>query len=65
MYNARPIVDPRQARMDSLRARLRLLDLRITRVRERHGRMTDALAKSLIHHSLGERAEVPAKLTAQ
>ena len=62
MYNALPIVDPQQARMDSLRARLRSLDLRITRERERHERATDALTKSLIHHSLGERAEVPAKL---
>jgi len=69
MYNAPPIVDPQQAPMDSLRARLRSLDLRITRERERQSGTPDALVKrpinrSLINHSLVERAEVAAKLPA-
>jgi hypothetical protein len=65
MYKAPSIADPQKARMDSLRTRLRSLDLRIKRMRELHAGTSDPLAKRLIEHSLLERREVLAKLPAQ
>ena len=62
MYRTPLIVDPQQARMDGLRARLRSLDIRITRMRERHAGATDPLAVRPINHSMVERAEVLAEL---
>jgi hypothetical protein len=62
MYKTAPIVDPKQVAMDSLRARLKSLDLRIARMRELHAESTDPLAHRLIEHSMVERAEVMAKM---
>ena len=62
MYNVPPIVDPQQARMDSLRARLKSLDLRISRMRELHADSTDPLAHRLLKYSMVERSEILAKL---
>jgi hypothetical protein len=65
MYKAPLVVDPQQARTDSLQERLRALDLRIARMRELHAGSTDLLAHRLIKHSLVERDEIVAKLKAR
>jgi hypothetical protein len=62
MYRTPPSPDPQQALLDSLRTRLKSLDLRIARMRELHAGSSDMLAHRLIKHSLVERAEVLAKL---
>ncbi len=62
MYQARSKVAPEQAAMDSLRTRLKSLDLRIARMKELHAGSADPLAHRLIGYSLRERAEVQAKL---
>jgi len=62
MYKPPPAIDPKQAVLDSLRAKLRLLDRRIARMRKEHAGSTDPLVHRLIEYAIRERAEIRAKL---
>jgi hypothetical protein len=62
MYRAAIKMDPHHAIMESLRSRLKSLDLRIARMKEIHAGSADPLAQRLIQHSSMEREEVAAKL---
>jgi len=62
IYRSAPVGDPQQAALEELRAKLKLLDRRIARMRKANAGTTDPLADRLLKHAMAERAALRAKL---